>query len=88
MSARFIPARSEAAAADLIFNDLPSFGRSGKLRSHRLVTCANIRSKKYLLPQSLANHPRVVEQPEHMMCIAETRCGGIEKAIKRDPMPF
>ena len=65
-----------AAAADLIFNDLPSFGRSGKPRSHRLARCGDIKSKKYLLPQSLANHPKFVGQPEHMMCIAELRGGG------------
>jgi len=64
------------AAADLIFSDLPSFGRAGKLRSHRLATCGGIKSKKYLLPQSLANHLRVVAQPEHQMCIAEIRGSG------------
>jgi P4 family phage/plasmid primase-like protien len=68
---------SEAvAAADIIFSDLPSFGRSGKLRSHRLVICANIKTQKYLLPQSLANHPRIVEQQDHKMCIAEIRGNG------------
>ncbi len=65
-----------AAAADIIFNDLPSFGRSGKPRSHRLARCGDIKSKKSLLPQSLANHSKVVEQPEHMMCVAEVRGGG------------
>ena len=45
-----------ASAADIIFKDLPSFGRSGKPRSHRLGRCADIKSKKYQLPQSLANH--------------------------------
>jgi predicted P-loop ATPase len=65
-----------AAAADVIFNDLPSFGRSGKPRSHRLARCGDIKSKKYLLPQSLANHSKVVGQPEHKMCIAEIRGSG------------
>jgi len=65
-----------AAAADIIFNDLPSFGRCGKPRSHRLAKCADIKSKKFLLPPSLANHSKVVGQPEHMMCIAELRGGG------------
>jgi hypothetical protein len=65
-----------AAAASVIFNSFPSFGRSGKPRSHRLARCADIKSKKYLLPQSLANHPKVVGQPEHMMCVAELRGGG------------
>jgi hypothetical protein len=65
------------AAADIIFNDLPSFGRSGKPRSHRVARCNDIKkSKKYLLPQSLANHSKVVGQPEHMMCVAELRSGG------------
>jgi hypothetical protein len=65
-----------AAAADIIFSDLPSFGRSGKPRSHRLAKCSDIKSKKYQLPQSLANHSKVVGQPEHMMCIAEIRGRG------------
>jgi P4 family phage/plasmid primase-like protien len=65
-----------AAAADIIFNDLPSFGRSGKPRSHRLGRCSDIKSKKYHLPQSLAKHPKVVGQREHMMCIAEIRSSG------------
>ena len=65
-----------AAAADIIFKDLPSFGRSGKPRSHRLVRCPDVKSKKYLLPPSLADQNRVVEQPEHMMCVAELRGGG------------
>jgi Bifunctional DNA primase/polymerase, N-terminal len=65
-----------AEAADLVFNDLPSFGRGGKLRSHRLARCVDIKSKKYSLPQSLAGHSKVVEQPEHMMCVAEIRGGG------------
>ena len=64
------------AAAAVIFNDLPSFGRSGKPRSHRLARCGDIKSKKYQLPQSLANHSKVVGQPEHMMCVAELRGGG------------
>lgn len=64
------------AAADLIFNGLPSFGRSGKPRSHRLAICDNVKTRKYQLPQSLANHSKVVEQPEHMMCVAEVRGGG------------
>lgn len=64
------------AAADIIFDDLPSFGRSGKPRSHRLARCNDIKSKKYLLPQSLANHSKVVGQAEHMMCVAELRSGG------------
>jgi predicted P-loop ATPase len=65
-----------AAAASVIFNNLPSFGRSGKLCSHRLARCGGIKSKKYQLPQSLANHPKVVGQLEHMMCVAELRGGG------------
>jgi Bifunctional DNA primase/polymerase, N-terminal len=65
-----------AAAADAIFSDLPSFGRSGKPRSHRLTTCSDIKSKKFLLPQSLAEHPKVAGQQEHTMCIAENRGGG------------
>jgi hypothetical protein len=65
-----------AAGADVIFNSLPSFGRSGKPRSHRLARCGDIKSKKYLLPQSLANHSKVVGRPEHMMCVAELRGGG------------
>jgi Virulence-associated protein E/Bifunctional DNA primase/polymerase, N-terminal len=65
-----------AAAADIAFNDLPSFGRSGKPRSHRLARCRDIKSKKYLLPQSLANHPKIIEQQEHKMCIAEIRGSG------------
>jgi P4 family phage/plasmid primase-like protien len=65
-----------AAAADIVFNDLPSFGRSGKPRSHRLARCNDIKSKKYQLPQSLANHPKVAGQTEHMMCIAEIRGNG------------
>jgi len=65
-----------AAAADIIFNDLPSFGRSGKPRSHRLARCGNIKTQKYLLPQSLANHAKIVEQQEHKMCIAEIRANG------------
>src|SRR4051812_44368702 len=40
-----------AAAADVIFKDLPSFGRSGKPRSHRLAIC-DVKTLKYLLPQS------------------------------------
>jgi hypothetical protein len=64
-----------AAAADIIFSDLPSFGRSGKLRSHRLAR-GEIKTKKFLLPQSLANHSKIIGQPDHMMCIAETRGGG------------
>jgi P4 family phage/plasmid primase-like protien len=64
-----------AAAADVIFNDLPPFGRSGKRRSHRLVRC-DTNTKKYLLPQSLSDHPKVAGQPEHMMCLAEVRAGG------------
>jgi hypothetical protein len=54
--------------------NLPSFGRSGKLRSHRLATCGGIKSKKYQLPQSLANDPKV--GGEHAMCIAEVRGSG------------
>jgi hypothetical protein len=65
-----------AAAADAIFGNLPSFGRSGKPRSHRLARCVDVKSKKFLLPPSLANHAKVVGQPEHMMCIAEIRGGG------------
>jgi hypothetical protein len=65
-----------AAAADIVFNDLPSFGRNGKPRSHRLARCNAIKSKKYQLPQSLANHPKVAGQIEHMMCIAEIRGNG------------
>jgi P4 family phage/plasmid primase-like protien len=64
------------AAADFIFDDLPSFGRSGKPRSHRLARCKDIKSKKYTLPQSLANHAKVAGQTEHMMCIAEIRGNG------------
>jgi hypothetical protein len=64
------------AAADVLLNDLPSFGRNGKPRSHRLARCNDIKSKKYLLPQSLANHPNVVNQQEHKMCIAEVRSSG------------
>ena len=65
-----------AAVADLIFNDLPSFGRSGKPRSHRLAICDKVKTRKYQLPQSLADHSKVVEHPEHMMCVAEVRGGG------------
>jgi virulence-associated protein E/bifunctional DNA primase/polymerase-like protein len=65
-----------AAAAEVIFDDLPSFGRSGKPRSHRLATCSDIKSKKFLLPQSLADHPKVAGQQDHQMCIAEIRGGG------------
>jgi P4 family phage/plasmid primase-like protien len=65
-----------AAAADWIFNDLPSFGRSGKPRSHRLAVCDNIKNRKYHLPQSLAGHPKTVQQQDHQMCIAEIRCSG------------
>jgi hypothetical protein len=64
-----------AAAADVIFKDLPSFGRSGKPRSHRLAIC-NVKNQKYLLPQSLANHPKVTAHQEHKMCIAEARGSG------------
>jgi hypothetical protein len=65
-----------AAAADIIFKDYPSFGRSGKPRSHRLARCKGAKSKKYMLPQSLANHPKVAGQTEHMMRIAEIRGNG------------
>ena len=65
-----------AAAADVILKDFPAFGRSGKPRSHRLARCGDIKSKKYRLPQSLADHAKVVGQPEHMMCVAELRSGG------------
>jgi len=64
------------AAAAAIFNDLPSFGRSGKPHSHRLAICGNIKNRKYQLPQSLANHPKITEQQEHKMCIAEIRGNG------------
>ena len=64
------------AAGDIAFGDLPSFGRSGKPRSHRLATCGNVKSQKYLLPQSLANHSQIAGQQAHMMCIAEVRAGG------------
>lgn len=63
------------AAADVIFGDLPSFGRSGKPRSHRLARC-DVKSKKFLLPQSLANHPQISGQQVHKMCIAEIRGSG------------
>jgi putative DNA primase/helicase len=62
------------AAADLLMGDLPSFGRSGKLRSHRLAICGDIKTHKYLLPQTLANHPKV--SGEHATCIAEIRGSG------------
>ena len=62
------------AAADLLMSALPSFGRSGKPRSHRLATCGDIKTCKYFLPQSLANHPKV--NGEHAMCIAEIRSTG------------
>jgi hypothetical protein len=64
------------AAAAVIFNGFPSFGRSGKPGSHRLAICHNSKSRKYLLPQSLADHPKIVEQQEHKMCIAEIRSSG------------
>lgn len=62
------------AAADLLMQDLPSFGRSAKPRSHRLAVCDGIKSQKYLLPQSLASHPKI--GGEHAMCIAEVRGSG------------
>ena len=63
------------AAADLLMSALPSFGRSGKPRSHRLATCSDIKPRKYSLPQSLANHPKI-GNGEHAMCIAEIRSSG------------
>lgn len=48
--------------------------RCGKLRSHRLATCGDIKTHKYLLPQSTANHPKV--SGAHAMCIAEIRSTG------------
>ena len=62
------------AAADLLLPTLPSFGRGGKPRSHRLAICGDIKNRKYLLPQSLASHPKV--GGEHAMCIAEIRGNG------------
>lgn len=62
------------AAADLLMRALPSFGRGGKPRSHRLAICGGIKSQKYLLPQSLADHSRIGR--EHAMCIAEVRGSG------------
>jgi hypothetical protein len=62
-------------AADVIFDDLPSFGRSGKPRSHRLAKC-DVKSQKFLLPQSLANHPQVSPHQAHKLCIAELRGSG------------
>ena len=63
------------AAADLLMPAMPSFGRGGKLRSHRLAICRDIKTRKYFLPQSLANHPKV-GNGEHAMCIAEIRSSG------------
>jgi hypothetical protein len=63
------------AAADVIFSDLPPFGRSGKPRSHRLARC-DVKTQKFLLPQSLATHPQIAGQQAHTMCIAEIRGSG------------
>ena len=63
------------AAADVLLPGFPSFGRSGKPRSHRVVICADIKTRKYSLPQSLANHLKV-GNGEHATCIAEIRSSG------------
>ena len=60
--------------ADIVFADCPSFGRTGKLRSHRIATCEGIKSKKIALPLSLSGHPKV--GGEHAMCIGEIRSDG------------
>ena len=63
-----------AAAADLLFGHLPSFGRSGKPRSHRLLYSDGVKSHKFTIPQSLADHPKV--GGEHAMCVGEIRSSG------------
>jgi hypothetical protein len=63
------------AIADILFGDLPFYGRAGKPRSHRLFICDALpKVIKYTLPASLFAHPKIGGQ--HATCIAELRGDG------------
>ncbi len=67
-----------AAAGDVIFGSLPAFGRPGKPRSHRLVTCEAIKSLKFKLPPSCKDDSRFPGDGEHAMMICEIRSTGAQ----------
>lgn len=67
------------AAADVLFANLPAYGRPGKPRSHRLVTCAAIKTFKFKLPPSCKADPRIAS--EHGVDICEFRSTGAQSVV-------
>jgi hypothetical protein len=64
------------APADVVFANLPAFGRPGKRRSHRLTTSPAIKTFKFKLPPSCKADPRIAG--EHGVDICEFRSTGAQ----------
>jgi hypothetical protein len=68
-----------APLADIIFSDLPSFGRASNPSSHRIMRCEGASHINFKLPSSIQDRPEI--GGEHALMIGELRGGNGDQTV-------